>query len=84
MRQMLGLKTYRNTGDTINDLSELEQFILGEMINNLRITGDGLSSKIDRTPKHIQRGLDVLKNKGYIRRTGSNKSDYWEALKRFA
>lgn len=74
-------KTIDTINDTINHLTELEQIILREIMNNPKITREGLSSKTGRTSRHIQRGLDTLKSQGYIRRNGSNKTGYWEVLK---
>lgn len=60
---------------------ENEQIILKEISYNSKVTRDGLSSKTGRSSRHIQRALDTLKDKGYIKRVGSNKIGYWEALK---
>lgn len=80
---------FRNSNVTINDsinvtingLTELEQIILKEISNNSKITRDALSSKTGRSSRHIQRALDTLKGKGYIKRIGSNKTGSWEVLK---
>ena len=66
--------------DTINidDLTELEKQILAEISKNPNVTRDILSSITGRTSRHIQRGIDKLKEKGFIERIGSNKTGYWK------
>lgn len=65
----------------MNHLSELKHVILREIMNNPKITNEGLSSKTGSTSRHIQRWLGTLKSRGYVRRNGSNKTIYWEVLK---
>ena len=36
---------------------------------------------VGRSSRHIQRALDTLKGKGYVKRIGSNKTGSWEVLK---
>lgn len=72
---------FRNSNVTINDLTELEQIILKEISTNSNVTRDGFTSKTGRSSRYIQLALDTLKDKGYIRRKGSNKFGYWEILK---
>lgn len=60
---------------------ENEQIILKEINNNSKVTRDDLSSKTGRSSRHIQRALDTLKDKWYIKRVGANKNGYWEVVK---
>ena len=69
--------TINNTRN-IDDLTELEKQILAEISKNPNVTRDILSSITGRTSRHIQRGIDKLKEKGFIERIGSNKTGYWK------
>ena len=69
--------TINNTRN-IDYLTELEKQILAEISKNPNITRDILSSITGRTSRHIQRGIDKLKEKGFIERIGSNKTGYWK------
>ena len=40
-----------------------------------------MASKVNKTVRTVQRALDSLKEKGYIRRTGSKQRPMWEVLK---
>lgn len=65
----------------MNLRKENEQIEFKEISNNSKVTRDGLSSKTGRSSRHIQRALDTLKDKGYIKRVGANKNGSWGVLK---
>ncbi|MDO5423031.1 MAG: putative DNA binding domain-containing protein [Eubacteriales bacterium] len=43
---------------------------------------DEIAEKISKTVRTVQRALDSLRDKGYIRRVGSKQKPVWEVLKR--
>jgi ATP-dependent DNA helicase RecG len=45
------------------------------------ITRGELSMRIGIAPSAIQKHINYLKEQGYIRREGNNKSGYWKVLK---
>ncbi|MDE6738790.1 MAG: helix-turn-helix domain-containing protein [Lachnospiraceae bacterium] len=42
---------------------------------------DKIADKISKTVRTVQRALDSLRDKGYIRRVGSKQNPIWEILK---
>lgn len=42
---------------------------------------DEIADKISKTVRTVQRALDSLRDKGYIRRVGSKQNPVWEILK---
>ena len=40
-----------------------------------------IADKISKTVRTVQRALDSLRDKGYIRRVGSKQNPIWEVLK---
>ena len=40
-----------------------------------------IADKISKTVRTVQRALDSLRDKGYIRRVGSKQNSIWEVLK---
>ena len=54
--------------------------ILSEMRNYPHITKAQLSKLIGINPSAIDKNIAYLKNEGYLRRIGSNKSGYWEVI----
>ena len=66
------------TINKVENLTELEKQILVEVQKNPKINRDLLSQITGRSSRHIQRALDVLKQKKLIERVGSTKGGYWE------
>lgn len=64
-----------------DDLSELEMKVLQLVKENSKITKAIIAQKINRSERTVQRYLNSLVNKGYLRRIGDNQYGYWEALK---
>ena len=52
--------------------------ILKQKTNSSR---DEIADKISKSVKTVQRALDSLRDKGYIRRVGSKQDPIWEILK---
>ena len=42
---------------------------------------DEIADKISKTVRTVQRALDSLRDKGYIRRVGSKQNPIWEILR---
>ena len=62
----------------INDILNL---ILKEIENKSNITQKELAKKTKIPLRTIERGIRRLKEDGYIKREGSNKTGYWVILK---
>ncbi|MDR1328058.1 MAG: winged helix-turn-helix transcriptional regulator [Oscillospiraceae bacterium] len=65
----------------LNGLSDIELQILKSIMANPGIGRAELASVTSKTTRTIQRYLNGLKKKNMIRRVGSSKSGYWEAVK---
>lgn len=70
-------------GDKLNSaLLNFSQIkVLAEIRNNPNITKPQLIVKCNLGKTFIDNIIKILKNKGHIKRTGSNKTGYWEVLK---
>lgn len=70
-------------GNKFNDaeLSETKNKILTEIRNNPNITKARLVEILSVGKTTIDKGMSVLKKKGYIERVGSNKTGYWNVIK---
>lgn len=63
---------------TINDrISDLEQTVLSSLRDNPKMTNAELTEKTGKSLRTITRILALLKRKGLIARSGSNKAGYW-------
>ena len=61
-------------------LTNNRQLILQEIRNNPNITTVQLSKAINISETAIDNNLKYLKENGYIKRNGSNKTGYWEII----
>lgn len=66
-----------NTGDK-KPLNPRRKKILSEIKANPHITQAQLSAKMGVVISTIENNIRFLKDKGYIKRVGSNKTGYWE------
>lgn len=62
------------------DLNKGEIQALGHIRADKRITAVKLAEKLGLKPRQAERILSGLKNKGIIKRTGSNRNGFWEVL----
>jgi Fic family protein len=58
-------------------LNKTEEAVLNVVTNNPYATYREIASKIDKTPKTVQRALASLKERGLISRVGSDKTGHW-------
>ncbi len=70
-------------GDKVGDkiLNKSQTKVLAEIRNNPNVTKRQLVTLCDLKKTSIDNYLTKLKNLGYIKRVGSNKTGYWEVLK---
>ena len=74
-------------GDKVGDKSKSNALsisqikVLAEIRNNPNITKPQLMIKCELGKTSIDNIIRILKDKGYIKRVGSNKTGYWEILK---
>lgn len=58
-----------------------EMLILAILKQNPNLSRDEIASKISKTIRTVQRALDSLRKKGYIKRIGSKQYPNWKILK---
>ena len=73
-----------DANDDVNDdvkiddeINDLQLKILNILHQNPRITQDDLSKQIGFSKPHVFRSIKLLKEKGYITRSGSDKRGTW-------
>jgi len=66
---------------TKNELTDQEQLVLNIINNNEKIVKSDIALRTGKSEKSIQRIISSLIAKGIIKRVGSNKTGYWEAIK---
>lgn len=64
-------------------INETEHRIIDVVIKNQNMTAKDLSIRLKIPLRSTERYLANLKKRGIITRSGSNKSGYWEVVKRF-
>ena len=62
-------------------LNGTEMTVLTILKQKLDISRDEIATKIAKTIRTVQRALDSLREKGYIKRVGSKQNPYWKILK---
>ena len=83
----MGDKVGDKMGDKVGDKSKSNALsisqikVLAEIRNNPNITKPQLMIKCELGKTSIDNIIRILKDKGYIKRVGSNKTGYWEILK---
>lgn len=58
-------------------LNKTEQAVYALLNTEQRYTRDDLAAKTSKTLRTIQRTIDSLKEKGLIKRVGSDRNGYW-------
>lgn len=67
--------------DAFSGLNSTEASILALLRRNPSLSREEISIAVSKTVRTVQRNLDSLKEKGFIRRTGSKTQSKWEVLK---
>ena len=62
------------------ELANNRTIILKEIRNNPNVTAIQLSNILCISETAVENNLKYLKDNGYIKRNGSNKTGYWEVL----
>ena len=62
-------------------LNGTEMMVLAILKQKPDSSRDEIADKISKTSRTVQRALDSLREKGYIRRVGSKQTPTWEILK---
>lgn len=62
-------------------LTDKEVKIIMALLSGEDLTLDELSEETQIAKRTVSRGLDSLKEKGYLQRVGSTRSGYWKILK---
>ena len=75
----MGDKVGDKVGDKSLNASQIK--VLAEIRNNPNITKPQLSIRCNLGKTSIDNILSKLKELGYIKRVGSNKTGYWEVIK---
>ena len=61
-------------------LNGTELAVLAILKQKPDLSRDEIADKISKTVRTVQRALDSLREKGYIRRAGSKQNPIWEIL----
>ena len=61
-------------------LTTSEQAILVLLKENPELTREELAERISKTVRTVQRALNALREKGYVRRIGSKRAGRWEVV----
>lgn len=64
-----------------NELTNNRTIILKEITNNPNVTTVQLANILCISETAVENNLKYLKDNGYIKRNGSNKTGYWEVIK---
>ena len=72
--------THSNGSSTKIELTKSEQKVLNALKENINITVAQLGELLDIKQTAINIAIKGLKEKGVIKRVGSNKTGYWEIL----
>lgn len=70
--------TDRVTEKVTNKVTENQLLILQEIKKDKNITAKKLSAIVGISERKIKENIKVLKNKGFLKRIGSNRAGYWE------
>ena len=63
-----------------DELSNVETSVLNAVIENNRLTIPLISAQTGLSQRSISRALELLRNKGIIKRIGPRKTGYWEII----
>ena len=66
--------------DPLEELNGKERLVLSEVRKNTHITRNELIEITSIAPATLSRIFKVLKDKGFLRRVGSDKTGYWEII----
>lgn len=85
IKNELGFKFifYRSKFGSANKLSKSEEKIIKLLLDNSKYTILDLSKIIGVSEKTIYRKIKILKEKGCVKRVGTDKDGYWEIVKKF-
>ncbi len=75
----MGDKPGNKTGDN-SQLNNTQSKIFSEIRNNPNITKTQIAQLVGVGKTTVDNAIAVLKQKGYIKRSGSNKTGFWEIL----
>ncbi|MFH1824295.1 MAG: ATP-binding protein [Candidatus Firestonebacteria bacterium] len=76
-KKLMGKDTVK---DTVKFLGERERFIVDILLKNPKTTTQELSKELGINLRNTKKYISQLKEKGVIRRIGSDKSGYWEVI----
>ncbi len=74
----VGLNVGLNVDVNIN---AIERKIIESLLNDPTLTAEKISIIIDKTKRTAERYLKALQEKGYVERSGSDKTGYWKIIK---
>ena len=61
-------------------MSDTEKKVYDEIVNNNDITREIIANNIGVNVKTVARAINVLKDKGIIKRVGPDKGGHWEII----
>ena len=66
----------------LDELNGKERLVLSEVKKNTHITRNELIEITSIAPATLSRIFKTLKDKGFLRRQGSDKTGYWEVIEK--
>ena len=75
-------KLVEGLGERWSELNINQRKILGFMVDNPTISRRKLSEKLNINQSAIQKHIEKLKKKGFLRRVGPAKGGYWEIIEK--
>jgi ATP-dependent DNA helicase RecG len=81
--EFLRKKLYAESGDgkaARATLNATEKAIFEQLKQDGKTSSAGLAAKIQKTPRTVQRAIEGLKDKGYIKRSGGDFGGFWEII----
>jgi len=62
-------------------LTVLEERVLSTIKNNKKISRSEISRELNVGKDIVKEYIEKLKNKGYLKRIGPDKGEYWQIIK---
>ena len=75
------LKNGGVSGSVSGCVNETQQKIITLIAENPNITAQEIADKMNFTKRKIEYNIKILKEKGFIKRIGSDKTGHWQIIK---
>ncbi len=76
-KNIIDVEGTKGTKEDTKIISDIKKILLEQISNNNKITMDELATILSVSKKTIRYHIDILRNKGQIKRIGSNRGGEW-------